>query len=147
MYFSECTKPNLKKPILQLSAYWGSNGIEVSYKNLSVGTYIYNNDPKGEGQHVTNDYVPDADLGGHINLKEGNWAHGKTYVSPFYFGVNFGDHIERIGINNPIFQSSTQNNIHRSIVPTPSYIDYSEFQYGGYLYTGFKNPYSLWQGY
>jgi hypothetical protein len=22
MYFSECTKPNLKKPILQLSAYW-----------------------------------------------------------------------------------------------------------------------------
>jgi hypothetical protein len=32
MYFSECTKPNLKKPILQLSAYWGALIYFTRYK-------------------------------------------------------------------------------------------------------------------
>lgn len=128
-----------------------SNGIEISYKNLTIGTHLFNNDPKNEtpnkGFDLSEEYYHN-----HKRAKYGKWNNGQTYSSPLYIGIRYGNTMERHGVNHHIFQHATQNwGAHESgflrIMPFGHqnyYLDYDNFNYGAYLYSGWNNPYSIW---
>ncbi|HOZ15530.1 MAG TPA: polymorphic toxin type 23 domain-containing protein [Tenuifilaceae bacterium] len=129
---------------------WRSNALEVSVGNFSIGTHLFNNDPKGECNGDINDCV---DLSNAFRTRKGifgTWKIGKTYSSPLYLGYRFGNSYSRIGYSHPIFQNITQNFTHRhGFLGLPFgyqnlYKDYSSFQYGLYVDGGYYNPYSIW---
>ncbi|MCD6661526.1 MAG: polymorphic toxin type 23 domain-containing protein [Lentimicrobium sp.] len=130
---------------------WRSNGLEFSYMDLSIGTYLYNNDPKnteGEKAYSLDKESPfwGKNRPGKNNKEFGGWNKGLTYMSPLYFGFKFANNVYRIGYNHHIFQDFTQNGIHKFFPPGRQhfYQDYSEFNYGMYYYQGWYNPYSFW---
>ena len=49
----------------------------------------------------------------------------------------------RIGFSSEIVHNLTQNMVHK-FMNTPYYMSYDEFRRGGYFYTGYRNPLSLW---
>ena len=49
----------------------------------------------------------------------------------------------RIGYSGKIVQALTQNLVHHTIVPTPDFTDY-RINNHLYMYSGFRNPISLW---
>ncbi|WP_229215082.1 polymorphic toxin type 23 domain-containing protein [Dyadobacter bucti] len=123
---------------------WRSNALEIGIGDFVIGTRLYNNDPKGEGQKVVFDKTDR--MGNYNQHKFGAWENGKTYNAPLWVGHRFGNSIERIGFSHPMFQDRTQNFIHLRFPPGRQnfYVDYSNFQRGIYLYSCYYNPYSLW---
>jgi RHS repeat-associated protein len=133
---------------------WRSNALEVGIGNFVFGTYLYNNDPEGGDKGVMKSDDPRAvDRRGNRNLhKKTAWEEGKTYRSPGYIGYRKGSNILRLGYSHEIFQDRTQNWVHRNGFPGLGWLgigyqnfynDYSDFQRGGYRYSGYYNPYSL----
>ncbi|GGM82625.1 hypothetical protein GCM10010967_12860 [Dyadobacter beijingensis] len=127
---------------------WRSNAVEIGIGNIVIGTRLYNNDPKGEGQGFDKD---GKDRMGFSNKQGfGAWNAGKVYSSPLWFGARFGNTVDRIGYSHPMVQDRTQNWVHRNgffYLPFGHqnfYIDDSEFKMGSFLHTGYYNPYSLW---
>jgi RHS repeat-associated protein len=135
---------------------WRSNAIEIGIGDFVVGTFLYNNNPLGEGQKGIDQNHPEAvDRRGNFNRtfrgKEySSWPNGKTYTSPGYVGLRNGSKLLRLGYSHEKFQDRTQNWVHRNgflYLPMGHqnfYIDYTEFQRGWYDYSGYHNPYSLY---
>lgn len=125
---------------------WRSNAAELAIGDFTVGTWLYNNDPKEQyGEQDFN--MEGTDLYGKKNRGQwGAWNNGQTYASPFYFGVKTGNRIERIGYSSPWVQDRTQNVVHRNVPfgRQHFYNKYDYFESGIYLYTGHYNSFSLW---
>jgi RHS repeat-associated protein len=131
---------------------WRSNAVEITIGNFSIGTWLYNNDPSGEGQ------IRDLDAVNRMGRKNrpiknanekdqvGGWPEGKVYASPLYIGLRTGNSISRFGYSSPWVQEFTQNVVHRwfPFGRQNYYTDDSQFIEGVYLYSGHYNPYSIW---
>jgi RHS repeat-associated protein len=130
---------------------WRSNAAAVGWGNWELGTNLRNN--------LQNDGDPVDDFGedkmGNINKdfkgnRYGKWKNGETYSSPLWLGYKNGNNISRIGYSNPIFQDRTQNWVHKNgffYAPfghANFFSNYNQFSSGGYAYSGYNNPYSLW---
>ena len=74
----------------------------------------------------------------------GAWIDGKVYSAPFWVGYRNGSQILRLGYSDSIVQNLTQNAVHKYLVKTPYFLDYSRFHSGVYSYYGFNNPLSMW---
>ncbi|CAG5068983.1 hypothetical protein DYBT9623_01717 [Dyadobacter sp. CECT 9623] len=127
---------------------WHSNAVEISYGNLTVGTRLYNNDPRGEKSTV--DPTATDRLGNKNTNGFGSWMNGLIYESPLWAGVKVGNTIDRVGYSHPRVQDRTQNWVHRNgffYLPFGHqnyYTRDSEFQKGFFFGTGYYNRYSLW---
>jgi RHS repeat-associated protein len=124
---------------------WRTNAWELSIGDLSLGSSIYTNDPKGEGLGVN---LEGENLLGKLN-KHGNgaWKNGQVYSSPLWIGYRSGNSISRIGYSNPWVQDRTQNVIHRRGLPAMRqnyYNKYDRFEYGWSSYFGYYNPFSFY---
>jgi RHS repeat-associated protein len=130
---------------------WRSNAVELGFwgGDFVIGTNLYNNDPAGEKQKP----IDGTDRMGNSNKNGlGVWPSGKVYSSPLYVGLRNGGNIVRWGYSHPMVQDRTQNWVHRNgffyipfIGHQNFYTDDSQFTYGPYMYSGYYNPYSLWQ--
>jgi RHS repeat-associated protein len=119
---------------------WRSNAVELNIGRFSVGTYIYTNNGKKESKGKNDMAAP---LIGK-NKKEA-WENGRVYFAPAWAGYKHGNQITRIGFSHPMVQNLTQNLIHKYVTPTPYFLNYDEFKSGGYFYSGYNNPFSLWE--
>ena len=147
-------------------------GRPLSMGELTIGTFVYNNDPAGENPEIeghgtfedANDPLALSRRGRpNISLLQniipslyGNkytaWKNGKTYISPLYIGFRNGGFALRWGYSHPVFQDATQNFVHREgflFLPfgfQNYFNDYSEFRRGWYVCFGYNNnPFSLYR--
>jgi RHS repeat-associated protein len=122
-----------------------TNAVEVGFKNFVIGTNLYTNDPKGEEAGIDKTV---RDMKGRLNPKEGAWMPGYVYSAPLWVGTRFGNTVDRVGYSHPWVQNATQNSLHIGPIKAfhaPFFTDYSKFRYGGYTFTTFNNPYSLFE--
>ncbi len=123
---------------------WRTSSWELTVGDYSIGSYIYTNDPKGEGSSQ-NDNGTNW-LGKKNKHGFGAWEEGYVYSSPLWFGYRVGNSISRVGYSHPLVQDRTQNVIHKSFPPGYQnfYNQYTPSAYGSYGYSGYYNPYSLY---
>ncbi|MBR6262784.1 MAG: hypothetical protein IKR05_06155, partial [Prevotella sp.] len=128
----------------QLEDRWRTSAAELTIGKFSVGTYVYTNDGKRESTIDGKEPFIDskAPLLGYNKKK--TWINGKVYFAPLWFGFSDGNQLYRFGYSHPIVQNLTQNAVHKYLVPTPYYLNYSRFHTGPYSYYGSKKPLSLW---
>ena len=124
---------------------WRSSAVELTIGNVSIGTYVSTNWGLKESNGVRHD-EPAPLLGKNPdkNNKGKAWANGKVFESPLWFGIRQGNTIHRLGYSHRYVQTLTQNFVHRNIAKTPYFIDYNSFHKGIYVYSGYANPFTLW---
>ena len=131
---------------------WRSNGVEISYKQYSLGTYLYNNSPGEDASDATTDDlnkqspIHGCNRPGKNGKIYSSWKEGRTFMSPLYVGYRLGNNVYRVGYSHSVFQDATQNTIHKYFPPGRQhyFADYSMFNQGLYLFQGPYNPFSLW---
>lgn len=130
---------------------WRSNALEVSVGSFSIGTRLYNNDPKGENSRVMSVENLLSRFGRTNKSPYTAWEDGKTYNSPFWIGMRVGQNIDRVGFSHKIVHEYTQNFTHKhGFLGVPFvgrqnlYLNYEQFQKGWFGYGGYYNPYSFW---
>jgi hypothetical protein len=126
---------------------WLSNAVELTIGKFSIGTWLYNNDPKNNGGRA----VAENNLLGYPNRPYkkgflGAWDIGETFASPLYVGYRIGSSVSRIGYSHPLVQDRTQNFVHRWVPfgRQNYYNKYNYFQAGSYLYSGYYSAFSIW---
>ncbi|MDR2408444.1 MAG: hypothetical protein LBE13_10090 [Bacteroidales bacterium] len=97
----------------------------------------------GEIDEIEN-CTPSWPVGRKANGKVQTWKNGRPYFAPLWIGYRSGNQITRIGYSHKIVHNMTQNMVHK-FMNTPYYMSYDEFRRGGYFYTGYRNPFSLWE--
>jgi RHS repeat-associated protein len=131
---------------------WRSNAATIGWGNWEIGTNLRNN-LQTEGIDEVDDFG--EDLRGNINQdfkgdRYGKWKNGQTYSSPFWIGYRSGGNVTRVGYSHPMAQSLTQDVTHKhGFFGMPFghanfFSNYNHFKRGGYSYSGYNNPYSLW---
>jgi RHS repeat-associated protein len=131
---------------------WRSNAAAIGWGNWELGTNLRNN-LQEDGIDDVDDFG--EDLCGNINNdfrgeRLGKWVNGQTYSSPIWLGYKNGMNIARLGISNPMVQDRTQNWVHKNgffYMPfghANFFSNYSNFKKGGFSYSGYNNPFSLW---
>jgi len=130
---------------------WRTGALEVNIGKWNGGLSVYTNDPEGEmltnGGSIEN-YVK---IPGRSIFWEkskdgyGEWKNGQVYSSPLWIGYRNGNNILRIGYSHWIVQDFFQDGLH-NWGPSPQhyYTQHDHFKYGGYLYSGYYNPFSLY---
>ena len=123
---------------------WRTSAWELNAGNLSLGSYIYTNDPKNEGSK--RDKNGTNWFGKKNKHGFGAWVKGYVYSSPLWFGYREGNTVSRIGYSHPLVQDRTQNVVHKYFPfgYQNFYNQYTHSAYGGYGYSGYYNPYSLY---
>lgn len=122
---------------------WRTNAVELNIGKWSIGTYLYTNYGKEDGQGV--DYDAEAPYLGKNKYKKGAWNNGQSYFAPLWVGYKRGNEITRFGFSHPLVQNFTQNVAHRTKLGSQNYyLNYDNFKTGGYFYSGNYNPLSLW---
>ena len=124
---------------------WRTTAAELTIGKFSVGTYVYTNNGKEESLKIEEN--PTVDLKAPLlgfNKKMKAWRNGKVYFAPLWLGVSNENQLFRFGYSHPMVQNLTQNAVHKYLIKTPYFLDYSRFQYGLYTYYGNKNPLSIW---
>ena len=128
---------------------WRTSAVELSIFDFTVGTYVTTNNGTADSNDKTH-AGRDRIIGSNPYKKVGNryvggaWDDGKVYSAPFWVGYKSDRQVFRVGISHPAIQSLTQNFVHKHVVKTPFFLDYSRFQGGIYSYYGYNNPLSLW---
>ncbi len=87
--------------------------------------------------------IPPWPVGKKTNGERSTWTNGRPYSAPFWVGYRNGNQITRMGMSLQTVHNLTQNMVHK-FMSTPYYMSYDEFRGGGYFYTGYRNPLSLW---
>jgi hypothetical protein len=87
--------------------------------------------------------IPSWPVGRKISGKIQTWKNGRPYLAPLWIGYRNGNQIIRFGFSHRTVHNMTQNMVHK-FMDTPYYMMYDEFRAGGYFYTGYRNPLSLW---
>jgi hypothetical protein len=124
---------------------WRTNAVELTIGKWSVGTYLYTNWGREESPLINDKQTYDGVAKGLKNNKKGAWNNGRVYFAPAWIGYRSGNQVTRIGYSHPMVQNFTQNVIHKYVTPTPYFLDYNKFRSGGYFYSGYYNPFSLWE--
>ena len=119
---------------------WRTNALEFAFGDFVIGSSVYTNEVN-ESLMVEEKR---SRIWGFNRNDMDSWKDGKVFSSPLWIGLRTGNVVGRIGYSHHIFQDFFQNGVHKYIVPTPYFTDYSEFQYAPYFYSGFYNPFSLW---
>lgn len=124
---------------------WRTNAVELNIGRYSIGTYLYTNWGKQDGEGK--DLEREAPLLG--KNKNGAWINGRVHFAPAWFGYRSknGRQVTRIGFSHPMVQNLTQNLIHKYtwLGNAPYFLNYDDFRTGGYFYSGYNNPLSLWE--
>jgi len=71
-----------------------------------------------------------------------------VHFAPAWVGYRSkkGNQTTRIGFSHPMVQNLTQNLIHKTKLGSQNYyLNYDDFRSGGYFYSGYYNPHSLWE--
>lgn len=124
---------------------WRTNAVELNIGRYSIGTHLYTNWGKRDGEGK--DLEKEAPLLG--KNKNGAWKNGSVHAAPAWFGYRSknGRQVTRIGFSHPMVQNLTQNLIHKYtwLGNAPYFLNYKDFRTGGYFYSGYNNPISLWE--
>jgi hypothetical protein len=111
---------------------WRSNAFELSVGWFVLGSNLYNNEV---------DVTAKPDLEGGMLLNNscnrspyGAWRDGQTYSSPLWVGFKANGQVYRFGQSHKWFGPGRTNFFNK----------YDYFNYGGFNYYGYNNPYSLW---
>ena len=123
---------------------WRTSAVEITKGNLTLGTSVTTNNVSLESKDFHNldpqnnpETIPDSS-------NKGIWSKGKAYSGLLWVGIKNGNQIYRFGFSHPEVQDRTQNHVHRKIVPTPQFKDYTNFRTGFYIYSGYNSPISIW---
>lgn len=76
--------------------------------------------------------------------KSGAWKNGQVIRSSLSFGYRYGTATSSLGTSWKGVQDFLQNGLHRHVLPTPYYLDYSQIYQGMYYGAGPKNIFSAW---
>jgi RHS repeat-associated protein len=122
---------------------WRTNAAELTIGMFSIGTYLYTN--WGERDSEGADKNVEAPLIG--KSKFGAWKNGQVYFAPAWVGYRSknGNQVTRIGFSHEMVQNLTQNLVHKTIGRAPYFLNYDHLISGGYFYSGYYNPFSLWE--
>jgi len=128
---------------------WRTAAAEMGYGDFVFGFNVYTNNPTPERNGVDTD---GENLVGNKNLHGfGSWIGGLVYNAPGYVGFRNGNSVTRVGYSSRWVQDRTQNWIHRNFgIGKTSfgyqnyYNDYTKMHEGGYSYSGFYNPFTLY---
>jgi hypothetical protein len=123
-----------------------TNAAELTIGKWSVGTYLYTNDGReasGGELDPSDNCIPPWPVGMKKNGELQTHTNGRPYSAPLWIGYRNGNQITRVGFSHKIVHNLTQNMVHK-FMDTPYYMSYDEFRGGGYFYTGYRNPLSLW---
>lgn len=113
---------------------WRSSAVEMSIGDISIGTYVLNND----GYRDSNGkFTPDS-------FADSAWDNGQTYLAPIYFGYNDGCMTHRIGYSGKFVQQATQNFVHKHLVHCPRFEGYDNLYSGGFSQRCFQDNFNLW---
>jgi len=126
---------------------WRTNAVELNIGRYSIGTYLYTNWGLNESPEVEGNQTYDGTAKLLRKNKKGAWNNGRVHFAPAWVGYRSknGHQLTRIGFSHPMVQNLTQNLIHKFLTPTPYFLNYNEFRSGGYFYSGYYNPHSLWE--
>jgi hypothetical protein len=125
---------------------WRTSAAELTIGKWSAGTYLYTNDGgKASNYQIdqSDNCIPPAPVGMKKSGKLQTHTNGRPYSAPFWVGYRNGNQVTRMGFSHRTVHNLTQNMVHK-YMNTPYYMSYDEFRGGGYFYTGYRNPLSLW---
>lgn len=125
---------------------WRTNAFELSIGNFSFGSYIYTNDGKTDSEKQQDENARSPIWGKNRNKGYSTWKNGQVFSAPVWIGYRRGNQIMRIGYSHKVFQDLQQNGIHgrTGFGNQNFYLNYDNFKTGGYFYSGYYNPLSLW---
>ena len=125
---------------------WRTNAFELSIGNFSFGSYIYTNDGKADSQKQQDENARSPIWGENRNKGYSTWKNGQVFSAPVWIGYRRGNQITRVGYSHEAFQDLQQNGIHgrTGFGNQNFYLNYDNFKAGGYFYSGYYNPLSLW---
>lgn len=125
---------------------WRTNAFELSIGNFSFGSYIYTNDGKADSQKQQDENARSPIWGENRNKGYSTWKNGQVFSAPVWIGYRRGNKITRVGYSHEAFQDLQQNGIHgrTGFGNQNFYLNYDNFKAGGYFYSGYYNPLSLW---
>lgn len=127
---------------------WRTSAAELNIGKYSIGTYLYTNDGGKDSDYMTDESencVPPWPVGRNGNKGLSTWTNGRVHFAPAYIGYRKGNQITRIGFSHKIIHNLTQNWVHKGFGKQNYYMSYDEFRSGGYFYSGYYNPHSLWE--
>jgi RHS repeat-associated protein len=134
---------------------WRTSAVELTIGRFSVGTYLYTNDGRRESQTFdgssplddADNCVPSWPVGRNKNKGLSTWRNGRVYFAPAWIGYRSknGNQITRIGFSHKVIHNLTQNWVHKGFGKQNYYMSYDEFKTGGFFYSGYHNPFSLWE--
>jgi len=125
---------------------WRTNAVELNIGRYSIGTYLYTNWGKSKSPEVDGNQTYDGSAKWLGKNKNGAWNNGRAHFAPAWVGYkNKKGQTTRVGFSHPMVQNLTQNFIHKFVTPTPYFLNYDNFRQGGYFYSGYYNPHSLWE--
>ena len=127
---------------------WRTNAFELSVGDFSFGSYIYTNyGEKDSGGKEKGKVDRNSPIWGK-NRNDGYsaWKNGQVFSAPVWIGYRRGNQITRVGYSHKVFQDLQQNGIHgrTGFGNQNYYLNYENFEAGGYFYSGYYNPLSLW---
>lgn len=134
---------------------WRTNAIQFSWKNWSIGSYIYTTEPSDDPDNINFDghsdfWGPNRDKynkDGTIKTDYGSFINGfgQVHYAPIWIGYRNGPNVMRIGVSQPFVQDFQQNGIHKWFFGGRQHYfnDYGNFSYAPYSWYGYNNPYSL----
>lgn len=125
---------------------WRTTSAELAIGSISIGTYVSTNwgAEESEGLHYLDKRDDICGYNPNTNDKGLAWNNGKVFEAPLWLGLRHGNHINRIGYSHRYIQSLTQNFVHKNIVKTPYFLNYNSFNEGIFMYSGYNNPFTLW---
>ena len=121
---------------------WRTSAVELSLGKYSIGKLVNTNDGKLESNGRYDGTSVDPIVGKHL-YGLGAWENGEVYYAPIWFGYANNNSICRIGYSSKFVQSLTQNLVHK-FMKTPYFMNYNNFKSGAFYYSGYNNPFSLW---
>lgn len=126
---------------------WRTSAVELSYGNMSIGTYV---DTNWGYSDSGNEAITDPNLSSAPKPVKSNrngngaWKNGKAFYAPIWIGIRKQNMITQLGYSHVQVQNLTQNLIHKYPGNTHFFIDYSMFKSGAYIQTGTVSPFSAW---
>lgn len=125
---------------------WRTNAFELSVGDFSFGSYIYTNDGLDASKEEQDKNARSPIWGKNRNEGYSTWKNGQVFSAPVWVGYRRGNQITRVGYSHKVFQDLQQNGIHgrTGFGNQNFYLNYENFKAGGYFYSGYYNPLSLW---
>jgi hypothetical protein len=130
---------------------WRTQALEFGVGNFVFGASIYTNDAENEGEKELEPGSPSPKWGLNKSKEFTSWDNGKAFSAPVWVGIRNGNQVHRFGYSDKRFHDFTQNGVHtQQLIKAFNqnyYLNYSEFYTGPTTYSGYYNPYSLFNSY